>query len=240
MQLAELPAKLERVPALCQHIPVGNVEGVVRLKRCQGVHAEVKFVEVYLRHSLRKSRRSRGDNAQGSRSRYKAEIREVCEAALRLVGMESCPEEAETKLIDRARTDGLVVTDDELLSAGCRDAGKTRHAGVQGVQVVRIVEVIIKGPVPGLLVIKIHTLPDLVILYPELLARVREKAGGRIRQWYIGQYPYSGLGKGARWDYAVGENTARGAGRIGIVAGWCGIRFPSGDRLTGGGAQPTG
>ena len=58
--------------------------------------------------------------------------------------MESCPEEAETKLIHRAGTDRLVVIDDELLSAGCRDAGKTRHAGVQRVQVVRIVEVIIK------------------------------------------------------------------------------------------------
>src|SRR5205807_3010266 len=110
-----------------------------RLKRGQRVHAEGKVVEVYRRHGLWKSRGARGNDPQRSWSRFKTEVREVCEAALRLVGMGSCPEEAQPKLIHRAGAKRLVVAHDELLSAGCRDAGKAWHAGVQRIKHVRVV-----------------------------------------------------------------------------------------------------
>src|SRR5439155_12005678 len=124
LQIAELTAKLDRVSASRFRKSVGDVPGVVWLKRRQRIHAEGEVVEVYRRHGLWKSSGAGGDDAQRSWSGFKPEIREFCEAATRLVRVRSCPEEAQAKLIYRAGAESFVVTEDDLLCTGFRDAGK--------------------------------------------------------------------------------------------------------------------
>src|SRR5207248_7333461 len=58
LQIAELAAKLEGVPTHPFLEPVGNVPSVVWLKRGEVGHTEGEVLEVFGRHSLRKSRRS--------------------------------------------------------------------------------------------------------------------------------------------------------------------------------------
>src|SRR4029077_20646154 len=161
LQVAELATKFKCVQAFHPRITVGDVPCVVGLKCSQCVHAEGKVVEIYRPHGLWKSRRSRGDNAEGSCARYETEIGKVCKGALRLIGKGSGPEEVQTKLIHRAGAKRPIVTDDELLSAGCGDTGKARYAGVQSVEVVGVVEVIVERPVASLLVNEVHSLPSL-------------------------------------------------------------------------------
>src|SRR5438034_1294878 len=126
------------------------------------------------RHLLWKSSGARRDDAQCSWSGFKPQIREFCEAAIWLVRMRSCPEEAQAKLIHRGRAKRFVVVYDDLLCTGFRDAGKAWHAGVQGIEVIRVVEVIIKRPIAGHLVIEVYPLSVLVIPNPVPLVGVRE------------------------------------------------------------------
>src|SRR2546427_12948157 len=138
--------------------------------------------------------------------------------------MRSCPEEAQTKLIHRAGAESSVIADNELLSAGCRDAGKAWHAGIQRVEVVGVVEVIIKRPVAGHLVNEVHALPSLVILYLALLAGVSE-ISVTIADRDVGQYLGRRQGKRARWDYAARKHTLGGVSAgINVKALWACIR----------------
>src|SRR5205807_445024 len=141
---------------------IGKVKRVVRLKRSKRVHADAEVVEVYRRHGFWKSRRSRWDDSEGSYSSHKAEIGKLCEAGLRLVCNRGRPEETRAELVYRGWAKCLRIANYKLLCPGRSDTFKTWHAGVQCIHDSRIIVVIIKRPVAGLLVDEVHALPGLV------------------------------------------------------------------------------
>ena len=96
-------------------------------------------------------------------------------------------EESDARLVHGVRSDGLIITDDELLRAGWRHRREARQACAtalrsngQGVVHRRVVKVIIEGPIARLPTIKVDPLSDFVVSNLVLLTIVRECAVGVI------------------------------------------------------------
>src|SRR5439155_22890541 len=133
LQITEPPAKFQRVRAVYFGKPVGNVPSVIGLKRRQRIHTYREVVEIFGGHGLRKARRPRRIDAQGTYAGNKTEVGKFCEAGLGFVGGCGGSKKAQSELVHGCCAERLVVAHDELLRPRRRFAGKPRHAGIQGI-----------------------------------------------------------------------------------------------------------
>ena len=127
-----------------------------------------------------------------------------------IVQMGSRTEEGQPRLVHSGGSDGLVITDDELLRAGWRHRGEAWHvcaAVGQGAVHRRVVKVIIEGPVARLLAVKVDPLSDFVVSNRVLLTIVRECAvGGYVGPGMYGRIPIA-AGDHAAWGITPPGNT---------------------------------
>src|ERR1700726_1750160 len=108
--------------------PVRYRVGVVGLKRDQRGCANVEVFEIELRHILRITWSSIGDNSEGTGAGHEAQRGKRRFSTRRVVQVGSRTEEGRPRLVDSGGSDHLGVTYDELLGAGWRLRGESWNA----------------------------------------------------------------------------------------------------------------
>src|SRR6202044_3570910 len=126
--------------------PVRRRVRIVGLECDQRRGADSEVVEINLRNILWKSRRSLGNDAECPGAGHKTQRCQRSLAAARVVQVGGRTEEGNPCLVHSGASDGLIVTDNELLRAGWRprrEAGPPWGAPGEGRVPRRIVKVII-------------------------------------------------------------------------------------------------
>src|SRR6202044_2801621 len=170
--------------------------------------ADSEVVEINLRNILWKSRRSLGNDAERPGSGHKTQRCQRSLAAARVIQVGGRTEEGNPCLVHSGASDGLIVTDNELLRAGWRhrrEAGHACAATGQGAVHGRIVKVIIEGPVARLQIIKVDPLSDLIVSNRIPLAIVRVCAIAVISSRDVGE----NSNRGCRPHLLAGESRLR-------------------------------
>ncbi len=131
--------------------------------------------------------------------------------------MQGGAKETDPRLVHCRGSEVFGVAYDKLLRPRIGERREAWHTrGRKSVENARIIEVVIKRPVAGFLVDKIHTLANLVVLNPRLLTVVRIGACERITgHWDIRKKTDGGSGPGRCWNRSAWKDTAvRGTYRI--------------------------